>query len=71
MASIVNNAIHVRFGQRGIAIVAPACHLLTFLVFIFHPPYPVLVIFFVVVGFGNGLMDGACKHELLKRKPSI
>ena len=59
VASIVNNATHVRFGQRGVAIVAPACHLLSFLVFMLHPPYPVLVVFFVIVGFGNGLMDAA------------
>ncbi|KAG9246950.1 MFS transporter-like protein [Calycina marina] len=59
VACVVNNATHVKFGQRGVAVVAPGCHLLTYLVLIFHPPYPVLIIFFTVVGFGNGLMDGA------------
>lgn len=59
VASLVNNVTHVRFGQRGVAIVASGCHLLTYLVFIFHPPYPALVVFFVIVGFGNGLIDAA------------
>ncbi|KAH8594918.1 MFS transporter-like protein [Bisporella sp. PMI_857] len=59
LASLVNNATHVKFGQRGVAVVAPGCHLLSYIVFVFHPPYPVLVIFFAIVGFGNGLIDGA------------
>ncbi|MCJ1329325.1 hypothetical protein MMC10_006004 [Thelotrema lepadinum] len=59
MASTVNNLVHVNFGQRGVACVAPLCHFIPYLVFSFHPPYPVLVILFVIVGFGNGLIDAA------------
>jgi fucose permease len=59
LASAVNNAMHVRFGQRGVAIVGTGCHLITYLVFAFHPPYPVMVVLFVVVGFGNGIIDAA------------
>ena len=59
MAAILNNTVHVKFGQRGVAIVAPACHLISFVVLAAHPPYPVLVVIFILVGFGNGLIDAA------------
>ena len=49
----------MRYGQRGIAVLGPACHLLTYIVLSFHPPYPVVVIVFVAAGFGNGLVDAA------------
>ncbi len=53
------NATHIKFGQRGIAIIGPACHLLAYIVVSQHPPYPVLVVLFIVVGVGNGLIDAA------------
>ena len=59
LASLINNTIHMKFGQRGIAILGPACHLLTYFVLSFHPPYPVVVLVFVSAGFGNGLTDAA------------
>ncbi|KAL0768446.1 hypothetical protein CaCOL14_009421 [Colletotrichum acutatum] len=51
--------MHVHFGQRGVACIAPLCHLVPYLTFSFHPPYPVLVAVFVLVGMGNGLADAA------------
>jgi MFS family permease len=51
--------MHIKFGQRGVAIVGPACHLISYIVFSLHPPYPVLVVMFIFVGFGNGLIDAA------------
>lgn len=59
MAAFLNNKVHVKFGQRGVAVVGPACHLIAFIVLAVHPPYPVLVVVFVFVGFGNGLIDAA------------
>ncbi|KXH61841.1 hypothetical protein CNYM01_09036 [Colletotrichum nymphaeae SA-01] len=59
IASAVNNLMHVHFGQRGVACIAPLCHLIPYLTFSFHPPYPVLVALFVLVGMGNGLADAA------------
>ena len=41
------------------AIVGPGLHLISYIVFAVHPPYPVLVIFFMLVGFGNGILDAA------------
>lgn len=53
------NQIHVRFGQRGIAIMGPGSHLIAYIIVCVHPPYPVLVIVLILAGFGNGLQDGA------------
>ena len=51
-----SGGVHMKFGQRGIAILAPGCRLVTYIIFSFHPPYPVLVVAFAVTGFGNGTM---------------
>ncbi|KAJ9636325.1 hypothetical protein H2199_008000 [Coniosporium tulheliwenetii] len=58
-AAILNNTIHVRFGQRGVAFIGPFCHVAAYLGIALHPPYPVLVIVFILAGFGNGLEDAA------------
>lgn len=49
----------MKFGQRGIAIIASICHLIAYIVIAVHPPYPVLVVIFMLAGFGNGLADAA------------
>lgn len=38
---------------------APVCHLIAYTVIALHPPYPVLVVVFMLAGFGNGLEDAA------------
>jgi hypothetical protein len=58
-AALCNNVIHMKFGQRGIAVIAPTCRVITYLILCFHPPYPVIVVFFIFAGFGNGLEDAA------------
>ncbi|PVI08567.1 MFS general substrate transporter [Periconia macrospinosa] len=58
-SALLNNEIHLRFGQRGVAIISPTCHLIAYIVISVHPPYPVLVIIFMLAGFGNGLADAA------------
>lgn len=59
LAALLNHKIHTTFGQRGVALVAPGCHLISYVVNCVHPPYPVLVISFIFAGFGNGLEDSA------------
>ncbi|CAD0089305.1 unnamed protein product, partial [Aureobasidium vineae] len=59
LSALLNNSIHLRFGQRGVAFIGPFCHLLAYIVIAVHPPYPVLVIVFAIAGFGNGLEDAA------------
>lgn len=56
-AGLVNNQVHMKLGQRGIAVIGPACHLIPYIILACHPPYPVLVTMFVFIGFGNGLVD--------------
>ncbi|KAJ4164049.1 hypothetical protein LMH87_005740 [Akanthomyces muscarius] len=59
LAAISIARIHVKFGQRGIAIMAPLCHIVTYAVLSSHPPYPALIVVNAISGFGNGLLD-AC-----------
>jgi fucose permease len=58
-SAILNNTVHLRFGQRGIALIGPLCHLVSYIIIALHPPYPVLVVAFMISGFGNGLEDAA------------
>ncbi|KAF1956078.1 MFS general substrate transporter [Byssothecium circinans] len=58
-SALLNNAIHLKFGQRGVGIISPVCHLVAYVVIAVHPPYPVLVVVFMAAGFGNGLADAA------------
>jgi fucose permease len=58
-SALLNNSIHLKYGQQGIAVIAPACHLIAYIVISVHPPYPVLVVIFTLAGFGNGLADAA------------
>lgn len=59
VAALANSTVHVKFGQRGIAVIAPLCHLISYIVLAAHPPYPVLVVIFIIAGFGNGLIGAA------------
>jgi fucose permease len=58
-AALINNWVHLKFGQRGVAFAGPLCHLIAYLINALHPPYPVLVISFSLAGLGNGLEDSA------------
>ncbi|KKZ63973.1 hypothetical protein EMCG_01727 [[Emmonsia] crescens] len=58
-SAILNNMLHMRFGQRGPALLGPATHVIAYVIVCFHPPYPVLVVAFIIAGFANGLADAA------------
>ncbi|KAF2123017.1 major facilitator superfamily domain-containing protein [Lophiotrema nucula] len=58
-SAVLNNTVHVHFGQRGVAVIGPMCHLAAYIGISLHPPYPVLVVVFILAGFGNGLEDAA------------
>lgn len=58
-SAATNNWVHMTLGQRGIAAACSACHLVAYLVSSLHPPYPVLVVFYALAGFGTGLGDAA------------
>ncbi|KAF2279498.1 MFS general substrate transporter [Westerdykella ornata] len=59
ISALLNNTIHLKYGQRGVAFIAPGCHLIAYIIIAIHPPYPVLVVIFMFSGFGNGLADAA------------
>ena len=59
VAAGANNSIHRKFGQRGIAFIAGICHVIAYMTFSLHPPWPVIVVFCISSGFGNGLADAA------------
>ena len=44
----------MRYGQRGIAIAGSLAHLVAYVFICIHPPYPVLVVLFILAGYGNG-----------------
>ncbi|KAI1100071.1 MFS general substrate transporter [Jackrogersella minutella] len=56
-AAFLNNIIHIKLGQRGVAFLCSGCHFLSYIIIAVHPPYPVLVIAFMMAGFGNGVCD--------------
>jgi len=58
-SALLNNLIHMKIGQRGIALIGPGAHLTAYIVIAVHPPYPVLVVVFILAGFGNGIEDAA------------
>ena len=59
VSALVNNTVHLKLGRRGVAFLGPICHLIAYFVIANHPPYPVLVIAFLVAGFGTGIEDAA------------
>ncbi|MCJ1282949.1 hypothetical protein MMC26_002275 [Xylographa opegraphella] len=58
-SAILNNYIHMKLGQRGIGYIAPGVRLVGYIVVAQHPPYAVLVVAYILAGFGNGLEDAA------------
>ncbi|KAI1763868.1 MFS general substrate transporter [Hypoxylon sp. FL1150] len=58
-AAFLNNPIHLYLGQRGVAFICSGFHTLSYIIIAVHPPYPVLVIAFMLAGFGNGAADAA------------
>lgn len=59
VSAILSNLIHQTLGRRGITIIAPTCHVIAFAVISTHPPFPVLVIMYILVGLGSGFHNAA------------
>ncbi|OBT65613.1 hypothetical protein VE03_05596 [Pseudogymnoascus sp. 23342-1-I1] len=59
LSAFLISKIHMRFGQVGIAVIAPLCKIIAYVITCVHPPFPVIPVFFVLSGLGNGLEDGA------------
>lgn len=58
-AASTNNLLHKTVGQRGVAMIGPGAHLIAYVVICLHPPYAVLVVVFILAGYGNGILDAA------------
>ncbi|KAI5859309.1 MFS general substrate transporter [Durotheca rogersii] len=58
-AAFLNNMIHLKLGQRGVALMCSGCHILAYVLMAVHPPYPVMIVAFMIAGFGNGIADAA------------
>jgi fucose permease len=58
-AASTNNLLHKTVGQRGVAIIGPSAHMIAYIVIALHPPYPALVVVFILAGYGNGILDAA------------
>ncbi|KAF2440028.1 MFS general substrate transporter [Karstenula rhodostoma CBS 690.94] len=59
LASPSNASIHSLLGQRGIALIGPLLHTLAALGIAAHPPFPTVLVAFVVNAMGIGLVDGS------------
>ncbi|EHK19369.1 uncharacterized protein TRIVIDRAFT_193327 [Trichoderma virens Gv29-8] len=58
-SALLNNYLHHKLGQRVIAIICGSCHTAAYIIIALHPPYIVLVLAFILAGFGNGVADAA------------
>ncbi|QGA18904.1 hypothetical protein EYB26_006589 [Talaromyces marneffei] len=59
ISAILSNLIHLQLGRKGVAIIGPGCHLLAFAIISIHPPFPVLVMMYLVIGFASGIQNAA------------
>ncbi|AEO61817.1 hypothetical protein MYCTH_2312413 [Thermothelomyces thermophilus ATCC 42464] len=59
LAALLNNQIHHRLGQVGVAFMGPVSRLIGIVPLVFHPPYPALPVILLFTGFGNGIEDSA------------
>lgn len=72
LSALLNNVIHQKFGQRGVAALCSGCHIVAYVIACVAPPYPVLVVVYMLAGFGNGLADAAwnaCKQLSMTALP--
>jgi fucose permease len=58
-ASFANDPLHHSVGQQGIALIGPLTRATAYLILVFHPPWPAVIVVLAVGGFGSGLCDSA------------
>jgi fucose permease len=59
LAASFSDAIHWRFGQRGIAVIGPLFQLVATLMIAQHPRFGWVLVAFALQGLGMGLLDGS------------
>lgn len=58
-SALLNNHLHLKYGQRGIAIVGSTSHLAAYIIIAMHPPFIVLIFAFILAGLGNAVNASA------------
>lgn len=59
LAAQLNDSIQLQFGQRGIAIAGPLCHILCAIIVYIWPKFGIYVAAFIVAAVGSALVDGS------------
>ncbi|PPJ61065.1 hypothetical protein CBER1_07419 [Cercospora berteroae] len=59
ISAFLTSTIHNRLGYRGIALIASGCHCIAAFSAGLNPPYPLLVVIFMLAGLGNGIADAS------------
>ncbi|KAF2210003.1 hypothetical protein CERZMDRAFT_121984 [Cercospora zeae-maydis SCOH1-5] len=59
ISAFLTSTIHNRLGYRGIALIASGCHCIAAFSAGQNPPYPLLVVIFMLAGLGNGIADAS------------
>ncbi|KAJ2968597.1 hypothetical protein NQ176_g9104 [Zarea fungicola] len=50
-SALLNNYLHLKYGQRGVAILGSSCHIAAYIIIALHPPFVALVFAFILAGF--------------------
>jgi fucose permease len=58
-AAQCSDAIHYRFGQRGIAVIGPVFQIIATSIAASHPSFGLVLVAFAFQGLGTGLLDGS------------
>lgn len=59
LAAQFSDAIHYRFGQRGIAVIGPVLQIIATITVAMHSSFGVVLVGFAIQGLGTGLLDGS------------
>mgnify|MGYP003624113878 CR=1 FL=1 len=59
LAAQCSDAVHHRFGPRGIAFAGPVFHIAATALIALHPPFGCILVAFALQGLGTGLLDGS------------
>ncbi|KAK8129431.1 hypothetical protein PG999_001811 [Apiospora kogelbergensis] len=57
-AAQLNRHVHLRHGRRGIAVAGPLLHVAMAAAVALHPPFPVVLLAWIVGSLGHGVVDG-------------
>lgn len=59
LAAQFNDSIHLQYGQRGIAIAGPLCHILCAVIVCIWPRFSIYIAALTVAAVGSALLDGS------------